>query len=237
MRNTVIFALPCAGGRAANFKRWNNYIDFKFVSLEYPGHWERWNELLNDDYMAIADDVESQILEYTKNHMVNDIYIVGHSMGALLTCIVAQKESLSKLIKGIVLIAMVAPNKAKDLRFKDLTNEIEIKSFLREIRQVPEKILVSDFFVDNLLPSIKNDFRLFNNMIQDITVFSKIRVPCLVMYSEDDPIIKKDEITVWSDYAENTTYEIIGGNHFFPYSQKYIPMICEIINKYINSNY
>lgn len=230
----IIFNLPCAGGRARNYDRWYLNEECELINIEYPGHWERWEEPLCNDYIDLLANIEKQILDHIE--MASDIYLVGHSMGALLACLVAKRSSIEKYIKGIVIIAMVAPTKAKSLKFKNLTDVEEVKNFLRTLRQVPDKVLNSDFFLENLFHPIKSDFEVFNTMVEDIGIFKKIEIPCLVIYSEEDPIIPEKDIAAWGDYLKKITYVRMKGNHFFLYNSRFVQDICDEINGFIENN-
>lgn len=229
----VVFTLPCAGGSSYNYSRWKLDGDVQLINVEYPGHWTRWEEKLPFDYISLLDDIERQILDYVCLYGNLDIYICGHSMGALLACLLSQKSGVKEWIKGIIVIAMVAPSKAIELEFENLTDIADINFFLSENRRVPDKILKSDFFVENMLEPIISDFRIFNKMVNEYGNFKKLNVPCLVMYSEEDPLIKSKDIGAWGEYFDNIKYSKFSGNHFFLFKSHYIPKVCSEINEFI----
>lgn len=234
--NRVVFSLSCAGGRASNYDPWKKKVDFTMVNLEYPGHWERWEECLCDDYIYIIEDLESKILDYIRVNPVKDIYLLGHSLGALFAWLIADRLSMKANVDGIIILAMAAPSRLKKLIFKNLEDVDDIKRFLKDIRQVPEKTLSSNFFMENMFPAIVNDFRLYNKVASSQNIFNKLNIPCLVLYSNEDPIIEVEDVFAWGEYTKQIEYGEMTGNHFFPYSSAQMPIVCERITRFVNSN-
>lgn len=234
--NRVIFTFSCAGGRAANFERWEKRLDVKIVNLEYPGHWNRWQEPLTDDYLSIIDDFERIILEHIHEAEMTDIFLAGHSLGALLAWLMAERLCDRGIVGGIIIIAMSAPSKIEKLKFRDLNNANEIKRFLNDIRQVPEKTLNSSLFNEYIYPVVENDFKLFNEIVNHKSIFNRLRIPCLVLYSVEDTLVEVKDVLAWNEYAENIEFSEMRGNHFFPYSLDCIPLVRKKISEFLNND-
>ena len=71
----ILFSLPCAGGRAANYDIWKSHINFELINIEYPGHWGRWGETACTNINDLVEDVTRQISDrgrYLGNGNISD---------------------------------------------------------------------------------------------------------------------------------------------------------------------
>lgn len=233
----ILFSLPCAGGRAANYDIWKSHINFELINIEYPGHWGRWGETACTNINDLVEDVTRQISDRVEDTQGMGIFLIGHSMGALIAWLVAQSLKAKKniLLEGIIIAAMLSPDQLDSLNSIPLTAEADIKEFLHRIRQVPDNILNSAFFNSYFFPAIESDFRIFRECVEKTGEFRKMDVSCLVLYGTQDPIINMNHLTSWNNYAESVIYSKIDGDHFFIYDSAQIKKICCSVNNFINN--
>lgn len=228
-----IFAFPCAGGTASNYNKWQGLIDDYFFPIEYKGHWTRYDE---GQYISYDELIEDMIHYIKMNANVGDeISLFGHSMGGWVAYsvakILAEKENFNM---GVLFLSSCVPIIDLDDSFI-MKDEADIKKFLSRVRQVPQKILNSDFFMENLLPAIKNDFLLIEEAKRFEPLKSgKLDMPITCFCGNHDSIILKPsgKMQRWKSYT-NRLYEYyeFKGNHFYLYEKNNRESVCELINK------
>lgn len=232
--NNILLALPCAGGSAANYHKWQNYLKCKLMPIEYSGHWSRYEEPLDANIMQLVNDVIKQIL--SNIGMNNNVYIFGHSMGGLvgwMLCDILQNKYQFN-VKGLFISSAWAPSEVNDSIFLG-TDDNSIKQFLSEIRQVPDKILESDFFHDNLLPMIRNDFRILSDFKWKNEV-SKVKAPIICFGGTKDPLVKNEDLKKWRSFSEAGDEKefmtiMFPGDHFYLYEKDNYKKMCIYINR------
>lgn len=233
----MLVMLPCAGGCAANYSKYKKYLD-EVIVYEYPGHWTRYDEPLKSSMKSLAETISEEIVFLHDN---SKIFLFGHSMGGLTAWYVAkilQQKNIS--IAGLFIAACYTP--CWGARLTELIkSDADIKSFLKKIRQVPEKILDSYFFDENLLPVIRNDFRIIQEQKMDdqSELFQTNRllsVPIICFCGTNDPIVNCADMEQWKDFTNNQ-FEIYScmGDHFFVYDDDNIQFICKTISKVISA--
>ena len=228
MMSKKLFAFPCAGGNAQNFNRIINNLSCESYSMEYRGHWTRYMEGLYSSMEECIYDLCQEIEIIVRE--ADEILLLGHSMGA----IVAYEVALRLLNRGLnvrtlFLLACMPPD---EIRYEnlDFKNDYEIKKFLNEIRHVPEKLLNSEFFENNLLPIIRNDFHILTDYIKMIRSDKKINVKIICVEGLVDPVVVG--MDGWQKYT-NGVFDCIkcDGNHFFLYDPRNISRIKDIISE------
>ncbi len=221
----MLIILPCAGGSASNYIKYKTFTD-QVLLYEYPGHWSRYEEPLEMSIEQIVQTISLTI----KENIDEEISILGHSMGGLIAWKLAQtliEEDI--FVKGLYIAACCPPEINPEF-IKDIHDDADIKMLLHNIRQVPDKVLESSFFNEDLLPIIRNDLYLVKNYINDFQMDTNIRisVPITCLYGKDDPVIERSQIEKWRNY---TTGEFrcatFLGDHFFVYNKENIKLIIE----------
>lgn len=219
--------LPCAGGCAANYHRYTNCSDV--VAYEYPGHWSRYAEPLVENEKDILEELYVDIIQ---GKYGDNVEILGHSMGGLLAWLLASKlASNGYHVKHLYIAACSEPTISPEF-VKAINNDIDIKNTLRVLRQIPERVLRSDFFNENLLPPIRTDFAIVKSLIsalQDADI-QQIPVDITCFYGVEDPVIQKEDMVGWEKYtSERFRIMDFNGDHFFLYGRENINKIISIM--------
>lgn len=233
MRKKLI-VFPCAGGAEQNYRRISSLINCDVNIVEYSGHWTRYEEALYD---SMETCINSLFEEVVKN--INDdeeVALLGHSMGAIVAYEVCKKMKANGYNTGpLFIVACDSPDKI-DYTKISFKNDDEVISFLRKIRQIPEKVLDSHFFEDNLLPFIRNDIRIVakylcdRNSGNDVVLDNDI----IAFYGNRDCFV--ESIDGWSNYT-NKSFKCFecNGDHFFVYDRDEHEGLSRIINHFIES--
>ncbi|GEM_PF-5724284 len=83
MKNSSIYLvlLPGAGETAAGYMAWHQALPCHVVSLEYPGHGTRMDELCATNMKDLVEDLQRSLKKQIPLH--SSILLFGYSMGAL----------------------------------------------------------------------------------------------------------------------------------------------------------
>ena len=123
-----LITFPCAGGNANNFNKIIKNLDCKIYSMEYSGHWTRYEERM---YASMEDCIESLYSEIEEIVTeTDDIFLLGHSMGPIVAYEIAVRlldHGFS--VKALFLLACMPPD---EIDYQKITfeNNDGIKKFL-----------------------------------------------------------------------------------------------------------
>lgn len=210
----MLVMLPCAGGCASNYGGYKKYIPDLEI-YEYPGHWTRYHEAL----IPSARLMVSRVIQQICSGHNGSIFLFGHSMGGLTAWHAARElERKGVDVKRLFIAACNSPGSLTEW-MGDTENEEDIRRFLRSVRQVPEHVLNSGFFHENLLPVIKNDFGLVKEMHQTADT-GTASFPITCFCGENDPVVSVSDMKKWRSFTSHS-FELVchRGDHFFVYDQ------------------
>ena len=223
----MLVILPCAGGSSLNYK--NLQFDDSVIIYEYAGHWTRVGDDLDVDFEHLV----SRFVEETAYRLKGDsIILFGHSMGAIValnSIKLFQRKGI--MVRHLYVSACCSPQKTCDI-FKTMLDDDDIICFLSHVRQVPQKVLNSSFFSENLLPAIRNDFKLLRELSKDYIEPDKVDIPITCFCGQNDPLVSENDMDCWSDYTtSNFEIGVFPGDHFFINRKDNIDRIVESIRK------
>lgn len=215
----MLIILPCAGGSAGNYSGYKQ-IPGGMFAYEYPGHWTRFDETLkcDEDYM-----IRSLFTEISEGKYGEKINLLGHSMGGLLAWKLAGRLVAEGFnVETLYIAACCAPGVYPDF-VREMKCDEDIKMLLRSIRQVPEKVLESSFFNDNLLPVIRNDFDIVRKILSDEKYHDPDMIPVdiVCLFGNSDPIVRREDMLGWQNCTDRR-FDLMEfeGDHFFLYDKK-----------------
>lgn len=83
MGKVKLFCIPCAGGSANAYLKWNNYLQYniELCPIELKGRGGRSDEAYYEDIDEAVEDVFNLIKDSINN---NEYALFGHSMGGLI---------------------------------------------------------------------------------------------------------------------------------------------------------
>lgn len=222
----ILIMFPCAGGNAKSYLRFSKDIQTKVIRIEYSGHGSRYDEPLNESFESLLDDVEGDIKEKIGIH--DNIFLFGHSMGAYAAFETANRLIQEKYNVKCLMFAACPPTPEMNIAELDIKTEGDAKRFLSKMRQVPEKLLNSPFFREDLLHPIQNDSRILVDYIKGYRGGVTVDCPIVCFQGREDTL-GKDMIN-WKDYTtKETMVHDFPGGHFFLYEDNNY----EMISKYI----
>lgn len=230
MNKYKLFLFPYALGNSYiydNLKKHLN-IDIQMYSLDYPGHGKKSAEKL----LYTIEEISENLFLEIKNKLNNcDYALFGYSMGSLVCYEIYKLIEIHKLNKPkyIFLFACDSPD---DINIYTNINNITtsgLKKTLLEYGDTAEELL-TDEFVEYMLPIFEADFTAINNYKQsykNINILFDCKVIVVRGIKEK---LKKDSLC-WKEYCANE-YKInyIDGKHLFMFeNEKNLIECAEII--------
>ena len=142
----ILFCFPCAGGSADNYRIFSNIITADVIRMEYAGHWTRYNETQYRSFEELLEDAESYIMR--KADLDDMLYLLGHSMGSWASFEIAGRLLDKGYNVKALFVAASTPIQLMDVSQVSFQSDAAVKAFLSRIRQVPDNVLNSQFFVE-----------------------------------------------------------------------------------------
>jgi len=208
-----LFLIPFAGGNGYSLRFFTDYLkdQFELVFLELPGRGRRLDESLLTNLDCVISDYMSQILM----HIVfeSDIYIYGHSMGAILALRLCEKLESKKntfVKKNFVSgCSRLYPNDQKIYKL----DEKSFKKELVKLGGMPKEILDNNSFFEFYDPIIRADFEVIQSKPFFYEGF-KINTPIYSMMGSKEE--GTPQIENWKGLTSSSfEFKIFEGNHFF----------------------
>lgn len=221
-----LFLIPPAGGDIITYAGWERYLpsNVELCIICLPERGKRSNETMIPDCDVIAE----QIVEGMKDSLDLPYVIFGHSMGALLSYVVAVKclQKGLPLPKRLMLSASKTPkdmnNFTQDFagtesiqnqKVYELDDE-GLKEKIFRIGGVPDIVKEDEKYMDSLLKVFRKDLQLCEEYVQKEMV--SLPIPLTVYGGNDDILVSKEELEHWKEYStEDVSITMFPGNHFY----------------------
>lgn len=208
-----LFCIPYAGGNAWSYRALERFVSpgITLEGLELPGRGRRGLEPL----CASLDDLAGDVFEQIKARGLNGRYaIYGHSMGALLAFLAAQRLRDAGLPQpdALFLSGSAAPAALPE-RARHLLPPAEFVAMLRELGGCPPQVLEEAELLEFFTPILRSDFKAVETWRSAAT--KPLGVPFVVMAGDTDETTPA-EVAAWA--AETTApFQLIefSGDHFF----------------------
>ncbi|WP_346836053.1 thioesterase II family protein [Paenibacillus polymyxa] len=221
-----LFLFPPAGSDIAIYQRWEEYLpaEMEICLICLPGRGVRMNERLVDDCNVLVENMLESIQDYLDIPYV----LFGHSLGALLaykTAVLAQKKGL-RLPEKLFVSSLKPP-----LHFNEpvacssgladpgdgqlhLMGDEDLKRKLIKNGGIPDIIIENGQIFDFILPTFRNDLKLYETYIPVETV--RLPVPIDVFGGNSDRVASRTDLERWSECSEKEiTVATFPGGHFY----------------------
>lgn len=226
-----LFCLHFAGGNKYSYLPLKEHLvrSINLITLELPGRGRRFNEPLLTDVNSIVDDLFEQL----KGHGSEPYAVFGHSMGAILTYLLAHKIAESDFDdpNHLFVSGCKAPKVKRKLPYYHDLPKDEFVEKIRKMGGCPKEILEDDELMSLFEPSLRADFKAVETHIY--TKKEPLKTPITVFIGNQDKV-SWDEAKLWQ---EETIHPIdikeFEGNHFFIFDHK--KEIATLFNYYIQT--
>jgi surfactin synthase thioesterase subunit len=224
-----LFCLPFAGGSRYSYRLYEDNMPpfINIIPLEYPGRGARMREPLLESTDHILDDLYEQV----KDKLDQRSYaFYGHSMGGLMTCLLARKVIENKKTPPLHLFITGTTGPSSLSRTQKKRHLLDKKAFIEEVRNLngsPDEILQNDELLDYIEPILRADFKVTENYVYSADECLDIPMTVITGTKED---MKMEDIYLWQKETKVAVdFRRMPGHHFFIY--KYPYEIIQIIAK------
>ncbi|MBW9154573.1 thioesterase II family protein [Clostridium estertheticum] len=231
MKKNKLFCIPCAGGTADAYLRWDNILHYsiELCPIELKNRGKRGNEPAYKDILEAVDDVFNKIKDLIKD---NNYALFGHSMGALIVYELYYKllENSIPVPNNIFIYGKEPPNiPYKGIKHYKLSNE-ELKNSIAELGGTPEEVLKDDDVYNFFAPIIRADFEITEKYIfRDKKELMACNI--IVINGKEDKLSSKN-LEEYKKYTIKNCYiHKISGGHFELYERPFDTV--RLINKYL----
>lgn len=222
----IVLCFTHAGGNPENYLNWQKISSssLRFKNFCLPGTGRRFTESYPTGIKELANQVAAEIDSFD----LENYYLFGHSMGAVLAFEVALR--VIKPAKGLIVSASAAPANIPSERVMKMTKMTD-KEFSKEIvffNGLDEKIVAGNDFISAFLKRIRKDFDLISRYnYQENKLLS---MPLFTIVGDADPHVSPDAMEQWKSVTsgEFKSY-IVQGDHF--YFNEDASLLSDVIHK------
>jgi len=225
-----IFCFPYAGGNAATYSSWANYLpkDVEVIAIQLPGRSTRLSEAPFDNMAELVDDLLPNMVPLLDKPYV----IFGHSLGSRIGYELLSKLQLQNQMMPDCFIASGSraahiPDSSDNCWQK---NDAEFIQVLKRLNGTPIEIFQHKELLELLLPMLRADFKI-SSTYQAKPV--KLACSIEVLYGTKDVDITFEQLNAWKQLSDKPIkISSVHGEHFFIDNNK--TDVLKIINKIFN---
>ncbi|KPA18715.1 pyoverdine synthetase, thioesterase component [Candidatus Magnetomorum sp. HK-1] len=225
IQNITLYCFPFAGGTSYAYRDLEKYFvdSINIVPIDLPGHGTKMKSPLLTNIHEITDHIFREI----KDELYKPYAIYGHSMGALLGYLLAQKTVKNSLPAPLQLFVSghyspTVPPKNKTVHL------LPEESFLKKVKSyggIPEEIFQEKDLMDLFIPIMRADFQAVAEYVY--LPEDPLDIPINVMIGSNDTTSYDDAVR-WQDVTHRkVALRQFPGGHFFIYD--YLPEMSKIM--------
>ena len=211
MQKPQLFLFHFAGGNSYSYNFLTPLLihHFEVHTLELPGRGKRMGEALIKDCMLACNDLYDQLKSILNT---SEYLIYGHSMGAILAFLVAEKmEQEMRAPTQLIITGNPGPG-IKDKYRHNLPAELFVQE-LKQLGGVPNEFFEHEELFNLYEPILRADFEVVEKNHQALTTFH-IKTPIYAMMGTNEESV--EHIGNWKKYTTGLYQEkLLSGDHFF----------------------
>ena len=221
-----LFCFPYAGGTAAIFRGWPNYLpaEVEVCAIQYPGRGSRIPERLREQVEELVDSSYEELQPFLDKPFA----FFGHSMGALVSYEFARRLQRDQRTGpvGLFVSGCTAPH----LRvFDRITYDLPDPEFIAELRELqgtPPEVLDNKELMQFMLPIIRADFKV--SQTYQYVPGPPLECPIRAFGGLKDEKVTREKVEGWGEHTNaGFRAQMLPGDHFFLNSSQ--PLLTRII--------
>jgi pimeloyl-ACP methyl ester carboxylesterase len=214
-------------GSGCSSNVWDQQLSFfdGSIALNLPGR-------SNGEVLASISDLAQWLMDYINDHELENIVLVGHSLGAAVVMQAALLED--KNIKGIVLIGSGARLKVIPQLITSLSALVDKSAsipdgLLQANENIPEpfKANINTAIKENGAKTMLDDFNLCNSF-DVMDQLEKIKLPVQIIVGEKDIMTPVKYASFLHDRIANSELAVIKAGTHMVFAEQ-----AEVVNKHI----
>lgn len=230
-KKPLLILFPYAGGNALSYRGMLEPLQtvYEVVTPELPGRETLSNKPLIDDINTLVDYLFMNVIEPLE--LDRQYIFYGHSMGALLAYLLANKIKQENLPHPTHLI--VSGRNAPCFRRSKFIHHLPSTEFwdsLKTMGGVPDEFLEYQELKDYFEPIIKNDFKLVENYNYTIAKYS-LDMPMTVIYGDQEEMTQESVYAWQQENKQPINFIEMQGNHFFIFD--HMPVITDYLTSIV----
>ncbi|MCC5661297.1 thioesterase II family protein [Nostoc sp. XA010] len=208
-----LFCFPYAGGGAANFSRWSDYLpEIEVCPVQLPGRENRFHE---QSFIQLSPLVET-LAQVIYPYLDIPFAFFGHSMGALIAFELAQQlRSNYSLSPDHLFVSGRGAPQIPDR--EPPISQLPESEFIEELRcfnGTPESVLQNMELMQLMLPILRADFALCETYVY--SNHKPLDCPISAFGGTEDSQVSHKALMAWQEMT-NSRFALSSfpGNHFF----------------------
>ncbi|MBN2003123.1 MAG: alpha/beta fold hydrolase [Anaerolineae bacterium] len=209
-----LFCFPYAGGGAAGFYRWPEYLpaDVEVCAIRAPGRESRSQEPPLTDFTTFIETLVAAI----RPLLDRPFAFFGHSLGALVAFEVTRRlrREGAPLPERLLVSAYRAPQLPG--RYA-LIHDLPADAFLQGVLKyggIPSAVMENAELLEAMLPALRADFALAETY--DYIAEPPLPCPISVFNGSEDGHITQEELAAWNAQTQATAaFHSFPGGHFY----------------------
>lgn len=214
-----LVCFPFAGGSKYCYSPLKDLAGDKinFITCELPGRGERSMERLLTDMSSMVRDLVTQI----QGKITGPYAIFGHSMGAMLACLVA-REMRRRNLRRPVHLFLTGCGRPKQELDRDPFHTLPKDEFIRTVKDlggINDDLLDSKELFEFYEPILRADFQAIETYVWRRA--EPLDIDMSVAIGTED-VVTNEEAMEWQEETKGeVTVERMTGDHFFIFSHSY----------------
>jgi surfactin synthase thioesterase subunit len=228
-----LVCFPFAGGGKYCYNALKDMAGDKinFIACELPGRGERSMEKLLTDMGSMVGDLVRQV----QAKITGPYAIFGHSMGALLACLVA-KEIKRRSLGGPDHLFLTGCGRPTKELHRDQFHKLPKAEFIRIVKDLggmQSELLENEEFFSFYEPILRADFQAIETY--EWRYSEPLDIDISVVVGTEDKVTREEAMRWQEETTGEVTVERLAGDHFFIFNEscRFIDMISE--KMYVNS--
>jgi surfactin synthase thioesterase subunit len=207
-----LFCFPFAGGNRYSYLKMKPFLpeNIRLIPLEYPGRGGRVSEKFIREPDLLAED----LLQQVTGQLENPFGFFGHSMGALMAYLVAQKMRKGNLYPEYLFVSgAIAPCLRKGDSRRHMLPRTEFILEIKKLGGSPDEVLFNEELMDFFEPILRADLMTLETY--HYLSSPPLDIPIYLAVGADEPI-SAEQASAWkTETTQQFELKIFSGSHFF----------------------
>ncbi len=210
--DNVLLCFPHAGGGSSFYRPWlRAHNNLAIVPLQLPGREERGNEVPYKNMDILLDD----ILNCMHSFSGKNIYLFGHSMGAIIaTALATTLKNKGQPLEHLFVSGSIAPHYRDPRKKLHHLDKEQLWEKVLSFNGTPSEIACFPDLLLMMEKRLRADLELCENW--SLPANEKMSCKLSVFYGDGDLFLNKSGLIGWQELVtQKASYHSFSGEHFY----------------------